>query len=317
MQDHRKNRIKSWQKTFLMLAAIAFTLTGMGQEITSKKIALPEEGLEMHYLQAGHGNTKWVLIHGLGSYAKAYTKLMGALPKGVEAYALDLPGFGDTPKGNQKTTMAAYAKVLDAFVRALDLDDVVLMGHSMGGQIAMTAALENPDWLKEMVLLAPAGIERFTEEDRQWLRTVTTEALYLNLTDAQIRHNFNINFYGGQLPKEALFMYEDRLKIKQDKDAYAAYCATIVGCVQGMLSAPVYSQLERIQVPTLVLFGKNDALIPNRILHPTLTLEQMMADLHKDHPRIQSKLLDQAGHFIIWDQANGIIKETEQFTQTP
>lgn len=314
---HNQNKINSWQKILLMLLAMVFTLTGMAQEITSKKIILPEEDLKIHYLQAGHGKTKWVLVHGLGSYAKAFTKLMEGLPKGIEAYALDLPGFGDTPLGNQKTTMAAYAKVLDAFVRALDLDDVVLMGHSMGGQIAMTAALENPDWLKEMVLLAPAGIEQFTDEDRQWLRTVTTEALFLNLTDEQIRHNFNINFHGGQLPKEALFMYEDRLKIKQDKDAYAEYCATIVGCIQGMLSAPVYSELERLQVPTLVLFGKNDALIPNRILHPTLTLEQMMVDLHKYHPKIQSTIMDQAGHFIIWDQANAIIKETKHFTQTP
>lgn len=317
MQDHRNLLIKSWHKTLLTLATMAFTLTGMGQEITSINIMLPGQDLKIHYLQAGHGTTKWVLVHGLGSYAKAYTKMMGALPEGVEAYALDLPGFGQTAKGNQHTTMENYAKVVDGFIRALHLDDVVLMGHSMGGQIAMTAALENPDWLKKMVLLAPAGIERFSEKDQKWLHTVTTESLYMNLTDEQIRQNFNINFYGGQLPKDAMFMYEDRLALKQDKDSYAEYCATLVGCIQGMLSAPVYSELERIAVPTLILFGKEDALIPNRILHPTLTMEQMMEELHKDHPKIKSKLLEHSGHFIIWDQANGIIKETEKFTQTP
>jgi len=270
--------------------------------------------MEIHYLKTGSGKTKWVLVHGLGSYSKAYTKILSALPKHVEAYALDLPGFGNTLSNGATISMENYATVVDEFIKELGLKNVVLMGHSMGGQIAMTAAMTNPKWLKNLILFAPAGIEQFTEKDHAWFEAVVTESLYLNLTDEQIRQNFNVNFYGMQLPEDAEFMYQDRIKIKEDPEAYKTYCSTIVKSIKAMLSGPVYDEINQIKVPTLVLFGKNDLLIPNKILHPDLTIAQLVETLQKDYPQTTNKLIDEAGHFIIWDQSEKVVKEIQNFT---
>ncbi|WP_275614686.1 alpha/beta fold hydrolase [Flagellimonas yonaguniensis] len=299
---------------FIAIIAMLFTQTGMGQTTTSKKIKLPNQNLEIHYLKAGHGKTKWVLIHGLGSYSKAYNKILSNLPKNVEAFALDLPGFGKTDLNGTSISMEDYAEVVDGFIHELGLKKVVLMGHSMGGQIAMTLALENPKWLKELILLSPAGIEQFTDKDRAWFDAVITESLYLNLTDEQIRQNFNINFYQGKLPEDAEFMYQDRIKIKEDTEAYKTYCSTIVRSIKAMLAGPVYGQIGQFKVPTMVLFGKNDLLIPNTILHPDLTIDLLMETLQHDYPQTTNKLIDEAGHFIIWDQSEKVVEEIQNFT---
>ncbi|WP_375334215.1 alpha/beta fold hydrolase [Flagellimonas sp. C4] len=310
-----KTITKQFWQVVPAIIVILFTQSGMGQEITSKKVKLQEQDMEVHYLHTGHGTTKWVMVHGLGSYSKAYTKILSNLPEHVEAYALDLPGYGKTPMGDQPISMENYATIVNGFVEELGLDKVVLMGHSMGGQIAITLALKNPKWLKNLILFSPAGIERFSMEDRKWFDTVATESLYLNLTDEQIRQNFNINFYGNQLPQDAEFMYQDRLKIKGDPEAYKQYCSTIAASINAMLSSPVYNHLGAIEVPTLVLFGRNDLLIPNRILHPDLTIEQLMEKLNKDYPNIPNTIIDKAGHFIIWDQAQHVIELTNEFKE--
>ncbi|WP_437397888.1 alpha/beta fold hydrolase [Flagellimonas lutimaris] len=307
---------RRWQWTLMGILALTFIQYSMGQDIASKKISLPNQNLEIHYQQAGHGKAKWVLIHGLGSYSKAYIKILSDLPKHVEAYALDLPGFGDTPLNGTTITMENYAAVVDGFIKELGLKNVVLAGHSMGGQVAITAAIQQPKWLKSLVLFAPAGIERFTEKDHAWFEAVATESLYLNLTDEQIRQNFNVNFYGMQLPEDAEFMYQDRIRIKEDSETYKTYCSTTVSSIKAMLSGPVYDQIGQIKVPTLVLFGKNDLLIPNKILHPDLTIAQLMETLQNDYPTTTNKLLDEAGHFIIWDQSEKVVEEIEKFTDT-
>ncbi|MDF0708845.1 alpha/beta fold hydrolase [Flagellimonas okinawensis] len=305
----------SWRWGIYGILTMAFIQNSMGQEIESKKIHLSDQQLEIHYLKAGNGKTKWVLIHGLGSYSKAYNKILSNLPDHVEAYALDLPGFGETKTSHDTISMESFAVIVNDFVMELGLTDVVLMGHSMGGQIAMTLAVTNPTWLKNLVLLAPAGIETFTEKDRAWFDAVVTESLYLNLTDEQIRQNFNINFNGMQLPEDAEFMYRDRIKIKEDQEYYEEYCKTTVGSIKAMLEGPVYLQIEKIKAPILVLFGQNDALIPNKILHPDLTVDHLMEGLTNDYPSIQHKVLERAGHFIIWDRTNKVLEEIETFTQ--
>ena len=297
---------------FIIVVVLAIQLS-MGQTMETKQIKLSGQNLEINYLKAGKGKQKWVLVHGLGSYSKAYNKILAHLPKEVEAYALDLPGFGESPLGNQTISMAGYAHAVNDFVNTLGLKKVVLFGHSMGGQVAMTLALENPKWLKSLVLLAPAGIEQFTEKDKEWFGAVVNKELYLNLSDDQIRQNFNVNFYGFQLPEDALFMYQDRMKIKEDSAKYKQYCITIVHCIKAMLSGQVYDQLESIKTPILVFYGKNDALIPNKILHPDLTIAQLTEKLNQDYPEIQTELVDKAGHFVLWDQTETIIKETEKF----
>ena len=66
--------------------------------------------------------------------------------------AVDLPGHGKS-QGKGHDTVKGFAAVLDAFIRAMNFSRVILMGHSLGGAIAQTLALEAPTWLEKIILV--------------------------------------------------------------------------------------------------------------------------------------------------------------------
>ena len=281
----------------------------MAKDIKSEFITLPKHNIELHFLASYEPKNKntIVLVHGLGSYSKAYLKNLDELAKYANVFAIDLPGFGETELRKFVPGIQSYSSVIDEFVTEKNLENVILVGHSMGGQIVATLAIyENPEWLKSIILLSPAGIETFSDNDRTWFSSVITPDLYLNLTDEQIKQNFNVNFYGVQLPEDANFMLEDRLLIKENKDNYFQYCNTIVSCIHAMLNEPIYDKISSINVPVKVLFGQNDLLIPNKILHPNQTITALTEKLKNEYPNVVVTLLDKSGHFIQWDRSDAI-----------
>ncbi|WP_047247968.1 alpha/beta fold hydrolase [Maribacter thermophilus] len=279
----------------------------MSQEIQSSELLLPTSNITLNYQEAGNGDHTVILIHGLGSNTKAYQKNIPALSQKARVVALDLPGFGNTTLGDFVPGIDNYAKVVSEFITLKKYSHVTLVGHSMGGQIALQlAASQQPEWLKNMVLLAPAGLEQFTQEDKNWFQAVVNDQLYLNLTDAQIQQNFDINFYGAKVPDDAQFMVNDRFKIKEDTEKYKTYVSTVVQSIHAMLAEPVYDKIVDIKVPIQVIYGKNDMLIPNKILHPQLSLDDLLEKLRADYPKIKTTLLDKAGHFVLWDQSDAV-----------
>jgi len=324
-------------KIFLLAIQFLIATTLMSQTIENSELFLPNSNVTLNFQQAGSGGNTIVLIHGLGSNSKAFKKNMPALAKKAKVIALDLPGYGKTDLGDFVPGMANYANAITEFIELKKLGNVTLVGHSMGGQIALQLAAgqqpltdqqptadsrptvdqpptadrqpthdQRPSWLKNLVLLAPAGLEQFTGDEKKWFHSVVNDQLYLNMTDEQIKQNFNMNFFGGQLPEDAQFMVSDRLELKEDVENYKIYVSIIVKGIYAMLAEPVYDKIADIQVPIQVIYGNNDMLIPNKILHPQLTLEMIMEKLKSDYPKIKMERLDEAGHFVLWDQSDAV-----------
>src|SRR5262249_24562302 len=102
-----------------------------------------------------------VMLHGWVASAYSFRHELEALPTlGARCIAVDLRGFGlsDKPAARDSYTLAAYVADLDALLDALSLLRVVLVGHSMGGGIALAYAMSRPDRVRGLVLLAPTGI---------------------------------------------------------------------------------------------------------------------------------------------------------------
>lgn len=265
-------------------------------------LTLPS-GQEVAYTDTGAGPRTLLLIHGLGSYLPVYDKLIPRLADQYRCVAIDLPGFGQSGWPVVDTvSMAWYASQVEAFIEALALEQVTLLGHSMGGQISLRTALNGQAPVEALVLLAPAGIETFTAEEAAQMKLVVTPASIEALEETQIQANFAVNFATNQLPEDARFMYEDRLELKADEAAYAKFSAHFPQCVAAMLDGPVYAELSQLKVPTLVLFGENDYLIPNRYLHPELTTAAVGDSAQAVIPRCEVKMLPQCGHFVPWEQ---------------
>lgn len=275
------------------------------------KRMLLNDTLEIAYMDEGTGAQTLLFIHGLGSYAPAWNKNLAALRSDYRCIALDLPNYGLSQKGDFPATMSYFATTIEGFVKALNLQNIILVGHSMGAQIALQVALNQKVPVGKLVLLAPAGFETFTEGEVQWFGQMFNPLILKAMPTEQIRKNFDLNFYGNTLPEDAQFMYEDRLDLMEQVEDYNLYCNMIPKCVMGMLNEPVFNRLVQIKQPTLVLFGKEDLLIPNRYLHPDQSPESVAKAGTAQLPKGELQLLSPCGHFIQWDcaaEVNGAIK---------
>lgn len=260
------------------------------------------------YVEAGSGDQTLIFIHGLGSYIPAWNKNLPELSKHYRCIAIDLPGYGKSSKGNYEFSMTYYAQVIKEFADKKGLDNVVLVGHSMGGQIALTAALQYPDFVEKLVLIAPAGFEVFNKGQRSWLgKVMTPDAVRFTPVEA-IRTNLSYNFYN--MPADADFMFTDRVAMRS-AEGFDGYVYAVSQSVKGMVDQPIYEFLPKITQPTLAIFGANDNLIPNRYLNPSKT-EKVAQDGISKMPNGSLIMLDKTGHFAQFenpDEVNAGIQE--------
>jgi Predicted hydrolases or acyltransferases (alpha/beta hydrolase superfamily) len=274
-----------------------------------KKVQLPTSHYTIAYTDQGTGDKTIIFIHGLGSYSPAWERNLSELSKKYRCIAIDLPGYGKSSKQPHSGTMTFYASIVNEFAQELNLSNVYLSGHSMGGQISMVTALLFPNIVKGLILVDPAGFERFNPGQSQWFRDVmTTKGVRLTTADA-IQNNLATNFY--RVPKEAEFMITDRMIMRTAND-FDAYCYSVVQSVNGMIDQPVIDYLTDIKVPTLIFFGENDNLIPNRYLNPGRTID--IAEVgHKAITGSTLIMVPKCGHFMMFEKPDVYNSEVTKF----
>jgi pimeloyl-ACP methyl ester carboxylesterase len=103
------------------------------------------------------GGTTYILIHGIGMGRTIFTGLVETLQERASArtVAVDLPGYGAAPEPWRVLTMERTADLLAALLRSRGFGPVVVIGHSMGTQVAVELAARHPDLVAGVVLLAP------------------------------------------------------------------------------------------------------------------------------------------------------------------
>lgn len=131
------------------------------RDITTRFIAL-STGVRVRVAESGppHG-LPVVMLHGWGASLYMYRHALASLPpKGVRAIAVDLRGYGlsDKPRKRGAYTLDAYCADLDALLDALEFPCAAMIGHSMGGGLALRYALRRPERLTRLVLINPAGL---------------------------------------------------------------------------------------------------------------------------------------------------------------
>ena len=273
----------------------------------AKKMMLAN-GIEIAYTDEGQGQTI-IFVHGLGSYLPAYDKLIPELSKNYRCIAIDLPGYGKSSKAPHDGSMSFYADIIHQFAQKLNLDKFNLAGHSMGGQIGMVYALKWPEELSHLILFAPAGFERFSEGQREWFEDVMTPVLVYTTTYEAIETNLAFNFY--KVPADAEFMITDRMAMRTASD-FEGYCYAVSKSVAGKVNEAVIDKLNEIKVPTLIFFGKNDNLIPNRYLNPgkTSKIAEYGASQIPDNKLV---MIPKCGHFLMFEKPEIVIDEMRNF----
>lgn len=288
----------------LMITTVSFsqkaeTMKNITSDYTFATHYTTIDNLEIAYIKEGQGKETIVFIHGLSSNADAWSRNIEVLKEKYTCVALDLPGFGKSSKVAEAYTPDYYAEVVVKLIDKLKLKNVSVAGHSMGGQAAIKLAVHHPEKLNKLILIAPAGIEAFNEQQSFLLKNAVTADVLSKTTDEQIDRNYQLNFF--KLPEEAQKMIADRKKIKQAVD-FPEYCEAIVKSIAGMLDYPTHAELNLIGLKTLVVFGENDNLIPNRYLNPNLTISLVGNSAKEKIKNSTLHFIPESGHFVHFEK---------------
>jgi pyruvate dehydrogenase E2 component (dihydrolipoamide acetyltransferase) len=216
-------------------------------------------GRPLRYLQRGEtqgdeASAPIVLIHGFGGDLNNWLFNHEALADGRAAYALDLPGHGGSSKDVGDGTLASLAASVAGFADGLGLSSLHLVGHSLGGAVAVELASSRPDLAGSVTVLAAAGlgdeinagyVEGFIASDRR-------RALKPFL--AQL-------FADPSLVTRQLV--DDVLKFKRLDGVDTALRSVAAGMVvDGKQAVSLRDRLAGLATPVQVIWGTGDSIIP-------------------------------------------------------
>ncbi|GAB5492618.1 MAG: alpha/beta hydrolase [Phototrophicaceae bacterium] len=228
-------------------------------------------------------NTPYLLIHGAGSQYMDFPSLMR---RSLEAIALDLSGHGSSPK-HDSSSIEDYAEDVIAFLDTLNLEKVIVVGHSMGGGIAQQIALDYPERLQGLILIAtgaklavnPSIIEGILTHPEETARSVTKwswgDFADDDLIEQGIQHLL-------QTPLEV---------IQTD----------YIACNQ----FDVRDRLSEIKIKTLIIAGAKDKMT-------RLEGNQEIAD---NIPNSQIEIFAECGHMVHVEQTEAVIDLVQDWSE--
>ncbi len=267
---------------------------------------------EISYIDTGNGENTIVLIHGLGSNAGFWRYNIPALSKSNRVIAIDLPGYGKSSKGNYSYNMSYFSSVLKKFFVRLNIKSFYLVGHSMGGQISINFALSCPEYVKKLILISPAGIESFSEEQSNLLKMFVTPSSVKLSDNETIKKNISINF--NTWDNKYNWLIEERINVTSASD-FDGYTVAASKSVTGMLDEPTSGLLNNLQIPTMIIYGTKDNLIPNKYFHPNLTADELYKSAAKKIINCSVYPVENAGHLVMIEEPGKINQAILNFVE--
>jgi pimeloyl-ACP methyl ester carboxylesterase len=148
MEDYKMSR----KILSLLILFAALTLTGSGYSQNSG-IALSSDSIEINFGVLGDGKPALVFVHGWSNDRSIWDSQMSYFSKKYKVVAVDLPGFGKSGNNRLNWTIPAFGSDVAAVIEKLDLDNVVLVGFSLGGPVVIETENKIPDRISGVVLV--------------------------------------------------------------------------------------------------------------------------------------------------------------------
>jgi pimeloyl-ACP methyl ester carboxylesterase/CRP-like cAMP-binding protein len=252
--------------------------------VNGQKIHVQAEGLPNRQVA--------LLIHGWSSSWYALSPLVKALKQRFFCLAVDLPGYGKSPRLSKRTTIPAYADLLAELVSEVSDGPVVLVGHSMGGMTSVTMALRHPVLVERMVLLDPTITGRLSRYINLVVSPITllerfglgrlmvsaVERGFVGVTDRIMRP--------ASFAERTGITEADYKKLRADARR-PGQGRVRTECFFAMRNNDLSADLHRLDTPTLILWGAEDNTVPLRDA-------SIVAD---EWPDADLRILPKAGHW--------------------
>ena len=231
-----------------------------------------------------------VLVHGVGGDADQWVFCFDALAAAHRVIALDLLGFGRSDKPPIDYRIAGFVEVLDRFLANVGIARAHFLGHSLGGWIVAAFALRFPERVDKLVLNDAAGIDE------------GACALPVDLkisTRANLRTAFEGMFHDKALVTDELVDLAFSLHLERG-DGYT------IRSVLETLAHPwekLDGKLAGLRVPTLILWGKDDAITPLSMAHA----------FHRDIAGSRLQVIERCGHLPPLERPDEFAAAVTQF----
>lgn len=268
---------------------------------------------EIHAMEAGRpGRQIALMIHGWSSSWYAMSPLMGLLAQRFHCIAVDLPGYGQSPRLEGRTNISRYVELLADLIEQISDNPVVLIGHSMGGMISITLALRYPVLVERMVLLSPTISGRLSNFINFFILPITTlerfrpgsllvsavEKSIVGITDRLMRP---VSFAERSGISEVAYM---RLRADARRPGQGRVRAE---CFDAMRENDLCGRIMHVETPTLILWGAEDNTVPLRDAG-------VVAD---EWPAADLRILPKAGHWPHFEAAEATRRQVAAYLGLP
>ncbi len=227
------------------------------------------QGIKINYYEAGQGPPV-LLLHGFGGCAYTWRYLIPPLAEAHRVLTLELKGFGlsDKPRDGHYA-VADQAEIVAAFIRSQDLRHLVIMGHSMGGGVALMTYLklqqDDPGRINRLVLIDSAG---YPQKLPWFIRLAkipgaNTLAALLPPRFAAAQVLKKCYYHKNQVTQEQIDTYAYYGSLPGAQEAISQTAKQLVLTNKEMEA--LIAQYKTIQVPVLVIWGVEDEVVPLKV----------------------------------------------------
>jgi pimeloyl-ACP methyl ester carboxylesterase len=210
------------------------------------------DGNKIRYLESGDSKKTLVLIHGLGASAERWNQVIPLFAEKYRVVVPDLIGFGYSDKPLVDYTIEFFSKFLEKFLIASDIVCPYLIGSSLGGQISAEYTASHPKDVDKLILVSPSGVMK---QSTPALDAYIMAALYPNNQSAKNAFEL-MEGSGKNIDDKIVNGFVERMQLPNAK---LAFMSTILGLKNAEL---ITKKLQSIIVPTLIIWGCDDPVIP-------------------------------------------------------
>ena len=244
-------------------------------------------GRRVNYVEMGSGEgPPVVFVHGLGG---AWQNWLENIPRTAEerrTFALDLPGFGRSEMPRAEISISGYGRTVNQFCEQLGLDEVVLVGNSMGGFVAAETAIQFPSRVERLVLVSAAGISItniYRRPAQTWGRVAAALGTYgaANTRATVVRPHLRHMALG--------FVMRHPTRLRADlcwEQIHAAGTPGFRDALDALLDYDFRPRLPEIGCPTLIVWGNEDMLVP----------VEDATEFERQIPNARKILMEDTGH---------------------
>ncbi|HWF70891.1 MAG TPA: alpha/beta hydrolase [Mycobacterium sp.] len=252
-----------------------------------------------------------VLIHGLGANSSVWNMVQARLAQRFTVIAPDLLGHGKSDKPRNDSSIAAYANGLRDLLSVLGIERVTVVGHSLGGGIAMQFTYQFPEFVERLVLVGTGGVTTDVSSALRWASLpMASEVLAalrlpgalsaLRLAGRVVRLAAGSTGIGRDLPHVLEVLAE-----LTEAGAAAAFSRTVRASIdwRGQMITMLDRSYLAEPIPVQLIWGEQDSVIPVR--HARLA--------HAAMPGSRLTIFDRCGHFPFQDAPNRFVEVVERF----